>query len=231
MESLRHAIFDLDGTLIDSLPGIAWSVEQALAECRLPDLAQDLRPLIGPPIRSILATVAGFTDPTALDRLERAFRASYDAEGWRRTTCYEGVPDMLWRLLTNDVGLWVVTNKPSGAARRILRQLKIDSFFQEIVCLDSRSPAYVSKTEALMELLGRHSLSRSECLLVGDTWEDCHAAVAAGVSCAIVPHGYGQGLPSALPGGCCRVSGWDGVERLFEEAPALAPVSARGAER
>ena len=116
MPSLRHSIFDLDGTLVDSLPGITWSVEQALALCGLPPLAVDLKPSIGPPIRSILAGVTGLRDAPSLDRLERAFRASYDAEGWRKTACYEGAPDMLRRLRAGGIGLWVVTNKPSRIA-------------------------------------------------------------------------------------------------------------------
>ena len=226
MASLRHAIFDLDGTLIDSLPGIAWSVGQALELCGLPPLTADLKPLIGPPIRSILAAVTGLCDAPSLDRLERAFRASYDAEGWRKTVCYEGAPDMLRRLRTGGFGLWVVTNKPSRTAVRILHELEIDGFFEDIVSPDSRTPAYVSKAEVLIDLVRRQSLSRAECLLVGDTLEDCHAAVAAGVACVIVPHGYGPSLPAVLPVECCRVSGWYGMERLFEAAPALAPASA-----
>jgi|SRR5208283_2653943 len=221
MPSLHDAIFDLDGTLVDSSPGIAWSVEQALAECGLPPLSVDLKPLIGPPIRSILATVAGLADAIALDRLERAFRISYDAEGWRKSACYCGAPEMLGRLRSGGIGLWVVTNKPLRATRRILRELRIDTFFDDIVCPDSRTPPYDSKAEALVDLLRRHGLSRTECLLAGDTLEDCHAAVAAGVACALVPHGYGPALPSSLPDNYRRVSGWDGIERLFAAAPVI----------
>jgi phosphoglycolate phosphatase len=231
MPGLHHAIFDLDGTLLDSLSGITWSVEQALAQCGLPPLRVDLKPLIGPPIRSILSTVTGISDSPTLDRLERAFRASYDAEGWRKTTCYADAPEMLRQLRTSGIGLWVVTNKPLLAALRILRELEIDVFFEDIVSLDSRTPAHLSKTEALMDLLRRHGLSRAECLLVGDTLEDCEAAVAAGVACAVVPHGYGPSLPSALPDNCHRAGGWDEVEQLVEAAPALAPASAGETQR
>jgi len=140
MPSLRHAIFDLDGTLVDSLPGIAWSVGQALALCGLPPLTVDLKPLIGPPIRSILASVTGLRDAPSLDRLERAFRASYDGEGWRKSTCYEGAPDMLRRLRAGGIGLWVVTNKPSRIALRILREIEIDGLFGGVASLDSRAP-------------------------------------------------------------------------------------------
>jgi phosphoglycolate phosphatase len=226
MPSLRHSIFDLDGTLVDSLPGITWSVEQALALCGLPPLAVDLKPSIGPPIRSILAGVTGLRDAPSLDRLERAFRASYDAEGWRKTACYEGAPDMLRRLRAGGIGRWMVTNKPSRTALRILREIEIGGFFADVASLDSRTPAYVSKGEALTDLVRRHLLSRAECLLVGDTLEDCHAAVAAGIACVIVPHGYGPSLPAVLPDNCRRVSGWDVVERLFKTAPASAAGSA-----
>jgi phosphoglycolate phosphatase len=51
---VRHVIFDLDGTLIDSLPGIAWSVDVALRSCGLPPAERDLGPFIGPPVRDIL---------------------------------------------------------------------------------------------------------------------------------------------------------------------------------
>jgi len=227
MPNLHHAIFDLDGTLVDSLPGIAWSVEQALADCGLPSSSVDLKPLIGPSIRSILATAAGVSVSAALDRLERAFRISYDSEGWRMSGCYVGAPEMLERLRTGGIGLWIVTNKPLLAARRILCELGIDSYFEDIVCPDSRTPAYVSKAEALIDLLRRHGLSRAECLLAGDTLEDCHAAVAAGIACALVPHGYGPALPPNLPDNCRRVSGWDGLGTSF----AAAPVIAGGVER
>jgi len=190
----------------------------------------DLKPLIGPPIRSILASVTGLRDAPSLDRLERAFRASYDGEGWRKSTCYEGAPDMLRRLRTGGIGLWVVTNKPSRIARRILREIEIEGLFGGVASLDSRAPAYVSKAEALTDLVRRQGLSRTECLLVGDTLEDCNAAAAAAVACAIVPHGYGPNLPAVLPDNCRRVSGWDSIERLFEAEPASAAGSAGGTQ-
>ena len=191
MNSTRHIIFGLDGTLVDSLPGIEWSVREALALCGLPPLSMSLKPLIGSPIRSVLAELPGVSGPEALDRLEQGFRLSYESEGWRKTDCYPGVRDVLWRLLTGGDGLYVVTNKPFKPASRILRELKLDGFFREIVCRDSRIPPYASKTEALSELLLRHGLAPDGCLLVGDTREDASAAQAAGMHSAIVEHGYG----------------------------------------
>ena len=121
MSPVRHVIFDLDGTLVDSLPGIAFSVDAALAACGLPQAGVDQAPLIGPPVREILAAVSGATSRELLDWMERSFRASYDAEGWRRTVCLPGVPDMLRRLMTGGVDLWIATNKPALPTGRILR--------------------------------------------------------------------------------------------------------------
>jgi phosphoglycolate phosphatase len=214
MSTMRHAIFDLDGTLVDSLPGIVWSIGEALAACGLPPAAVELRPLIGPPIRSILSAVSGLSEGHALDRLESAFRASYDAKGWRKAVCYEGVQDLLVDLFTSDTGLWMLTNKPASATGKILRHLKLDAFFEEVVCRDSRWPAYESKTEALIDLTVRRGLPRAECVLIGDTPEDRLAAAAAGMKCLIVEHGYGPGQVGGLPE-------WGAVRECF--APGREP--------
>jgi phosphoglycolate phosphatase len=211
MSAVRHVIFDLDGTLVDSLPGIAFSVDAALRACGLPPVKRDLAALMGPPVRDILAAVSGGADRHMLDRLERSFRASYDAEGWRRTVCLAGVPDMLWRLMTGGAALWIATNKPSFPTGRILRELNLAALFREAVCRDSRIPPYASKAELLFDLVERHDLDREACLMVGDTAEDWHAAEAAEIPCAIVGPGNG---PCALPRDCCRIGGWDELEEM-----------------
>jgi len=75
---LKAIAFDLDGTLIDSLPGIEFSIRAAMAQCgvRLKDI--DLRSIIGPPIRVILGKLAETADSDLIE-LEGAFRRSYDS--------------------------------------------------------------------------------------------------------------------------------------------------------
>ena len=211
MSALRHVLFDLDGTLVDSLPGIAFSVDAALRACELPARTRGLAPLIGPPIRNILAAVTGNTEPAALDRLEAAFRLSYDSEGWRRTVCMPGVPDMLWRLMTADIALWVATNKPALPTARILSELNLGGFFREAACRDSRKPPFASKAELLVELLTRRGMHPSECLMVGDTSEDWYAAEAAGIECVIA---WAENSTHPLPAECRRIADWRELEAM-----------------
>src|SRR4026208_202336 len=89
----QNFIFDLDGTLVDSLPGIEYAVDAVLSRSRR-RRTQDLRTLIGPPIRSILQSLTNAGEDE-LNDLERGFRRSYDAVGWRKTLCYAGVCDTL----------------------------------------------------------------------------------------------------------------------------------------
>jgi phosphoglycolate phosphatase len=206
---IRDVIFDLDGTLVDSVPGIQWSLEIALEGCGIDRECPDLRAMIGPPIRDILAAVSGLTDGDALDRLEAAFRASYDSGGWRKTTLHLGSESMLMRLRNDDHRLWLVTNKPQQATRAILNELGIAGFFVEVVCRDSQTPPFANKAEMLTNLLASRGFTPSESVMVGDTLEDCRAAAEAGIACSLVAHGYGTGLDGPLPEGCRRIRSWD----------------------
>jgi phosphoglycolate phosphatase len=206
---LQHVIFDLDGTLVDSVPGIQWSAEAAMRECGFSRACCDLTPLIGPPIRAILAVAAGTNDTVELNGLEKAFRIFYDTGGWKRTLCQPGVRTMLERLMEGGASVSIVTNKPAYSTRLILRELSLDGYFRETVCRDSAPPHFGSKAEMLTDLVKRGAMPRAQAIMVGDTMEDCEAAAAAGIACALVAHGYGKGTDGILPAGCARIAGWD----------------------
>ena len=193
-------IFDLDGTLIDSLPGIEHSVRSAFVQCGIPCPQLDLGRMIGPPIHSILAQAAGTSQPSLLACLETAFRLSYDTEGWKRSTCYPGVEDALRGLRVAGILLFIVTNKPLHITTRILEEKGIHSLFESILTRDSRLPAYLDKKQMIDSLIHSFALRTKDCLLVGDTGEDASAASACNLRFIYMKHGYGilhqpYGLP------------------------------------
>jgi len=186
-----YLLFDLDGTLLDSLPGIAFSVREASRKVGLPEPKINLRSLLGPPIRIILSQAVGTHDPALVDQLEQAFRTSYDTEGWRKTSCFDGVQDTLVMMKAGGHRLFVVSNKPRPISLKILGREGLLPLFERIYTRDSRTPACTTQ-EMLHELLSEYGVSASDCLMVGDTMEDAAAAAAVGIGFVYMTHGYGE---------------------------------------
>jgi phosphoglycolate phosphatase len=185
-------LFDLDGTLLDSIPGIAYSVSAALRAVGLPERTLDLRRWIGPPIRTILSRVAETDDPDLLDQLESHFRATYDTEGWLQTPCFPGVPELLQSMKKNGRRLFIISNKPRHISLKILEAQGIASCFEQIYTRDSVQPPYVSKADMLDALLTEHQLAPEACIMVGDTMEDASAAALHKIGFIFMEHGYGE---------------------------------------
>jgi phosphoglycolate phosphatase len=187
----KNFIFDLDGTLVDSLPGIEYAIDAALARSHCGPRMLNLRTVIGPPIRSILQTLSGADSQCELDKLELSFRSSYDTGGWRKTVCYLGARDVLRSLFAQGKQLFLLTNKPSDSTQNILHMLALRNYFKDVLTPDSSEPAFPDKPEMLRYLMGRHGIGPEESIMVGDTAEDYLAAAEVGMPAAIMAHGYG----------------------------------------
>ena len=184
-------LFDLDGTLLDSLPGIEFSVRAAFRACRFPLLKTNLREMIGPPIRAILSRVGDIEDRESLDHLESAFRADYDTQGWRKTVCFPNAGSVLRLMREHGYKLVAISNKPRHVSLKILESESILDLFEKIVTRDSRSPAYSGKDEMIRAIQAERHINSTNCLLVGDTIEDANAAASVGIRFAFMSHGYG----------------------------------------
>lgn len=189
-------LFDLDGTLLDSLPGIQYSIVEAFRTCGLPMADVELRLLIGPPIRTILSRLIVGVSAEAKEQhlacLERAFRASYDSDGWQQTYHYAGTVAMLKQMKEQSLRLFVVSNKPRHISLKILERERTLEYFDQIVTRDSRVPQYAGKYEMISYLLTEQVIQPADCLMVGDTIEDAEAAAAARVRFCLITHGYGD---------------------------------------
>lgn len=189
---IDNIIFDLDGTLVDSLPGIEYACHYAV-DSVCPDRGSfELRPFIGPPIRDIFHRIFPDIDGNELESLVKEFRKAYDNVGWKKTVLYDGVKAALIELENLNVRNYLVTSKPNFPTEKILDLLDIRNCFMDVVCPDSVTPDFLSKSDEMAYLIARNALDHEKVLCVGDSNSDQAAATACGIRFAAASYGYGH---------------------------------------
>lgn len=191
LSKIRNLVFDLDGTLVDSIPGIGASLGGAFLSIGREIPLADLRAAIGPPIGIIARRLEPGLSDDEVAQIERHYRASYDMDGWRNTPLFPEVAETLHGCAKQGYRLFIVTNKPRIPTMKILQHLGLESLFEEIVTRDSRNPGYASKADMLGALLQRQALGTETTVMVGDTAEDGEAAEANHLPFVYVTYGYG----------------------------------------
>lgn len=191
---VKAVIFDLDGTLVNSAPGILASFAGAFAENGVMPNRPLTPDLIGPPLRATLAGLCDDPEPAMLDRLTATFKAHYDMEGYRQTLPFAGVADMLAGLATAGLTLHIATNKRAFPTGLILRHLGWDGLFKRVCTLDSYAPPLPHKATLLRRLLAAEGLDAADSLYVGDRAEDMDAAQANGLRFAWAMWGFGEAM-------------------------------------
>lgn len=183
-------ICDLDGTLVDSRPGIAETLRQACLAAGIEPRTPIDGSLIGPPLDELLTRVTGLAAGESLDRLRSIFIETYDGAGCRRTVPFVGVQGMLESLLARGVGLALATNKRQTPTRLILKARGWDRFFDVVETVDSRTPGLRPKSRMLRDIVGE--LSPSMAAYLGDSAADVDAAREASLPCILAGWGYGE---------------------------------------
>jgi phosphoglycolate phosphatase len=208
MRRLENFIFDLDGTLVDSLPGIEFSAQAALSQVTTQLSITNFRPYIGPPIREIFRRALKLeNDSDLLDGLERAFRVSYDDQGWTRTNLYPGVKKILMTLSTAGQRCYVLTNKPKHAVEKILQYLEVRPYFTAVYAPDMIHPPYASKSEMALALLQEERLDPATTCIVGDSLDDAAAAQHCGLHFIAIDFGYGD---------ACRQNQYPMLQKIYQ---------------
>jgi phosphoglycolate phosphatase len=188
----RLYVFDLDGTLIDSLRDIAESANALLETCGARPLPEEtIGRMVGDGAATLIArafAAAGIERPAdALDR----FLSIYDTRILKHTRAYPKVPEVL-KTLSARASLAVLTNKPLRATRLILDGLDLARHFDDdaIVAGDG---AFGRKPDpaGLRHLVSRAGVSSSATLLVGDSIVDWRAARNAFTCVCLARYGFG----------------------------------------
>ena len=175
-------IFDLDGTLIDSAPGIQAAVEYTWNSLYPDKPVPDVRQSIGPPIIEIFRNLIPQASNEEIDQMYRLFREAYDRWGWKMTQLFDDVTPFLNLLQRADCHCFGVTNKPSLPTRRILHALDIEQKFLTFLSPDLLDHPFSSKSEAIQQLLKEYRLVKQNTVMVGDFSEDAKAAYLTGVA-------------------------------------------------
>jgi phosphoglycolate phosphatase len=184
-------LLDLDGTLIDSYPGILASCNAALlALGHKPDESFDLRRIIGPPLEEIMQILLRSYGDDRVGESVEIYRKHYGESGFLGSVPYTGIGKSLGEMKQAGLGIYLATSKRAIFADRILNHLKFTEFFDGIYG-SGPNGELDHKPELLAHILSTHSLSPSHCLMVGDRRYDISGAHSVGMRGLGVLWGYG----------------------------------------
>jgi phosphoglycolate phosphatase len=184
-------LFDLDGTLVDSRPGIVASMRTALQALGLPVPNDDvLTRLIGPPTHEAFRELLGTGDRDEVLRAVAIYRKSYSTTGLFDARAYPGVPEALHALTAAGARLWVATSKPLVYAERVVEHLELRGFFAGVYGseLDGERS---DKGELIAYALAREGIPRGGTWMIGDRRHDVVGAHKNGLRAAAALWGYG----------------------------------------
>ena len=187
---INTVIFDMDGTVLDTLADLAGAINHELSRYHMPQRTEnEVRSFVGNGIRVALklAATEGTTDEV-LDDMVADFRTYYDAHCLDNTKPYEGITELMKSLSEKGCKLGIVSNKIDPAVKELS-----DRFFKEYVTVAigekpgiNRKPAPDTVTHAMKEL----GSSKEETVYVGDSEVDVLTAKNTGIPCISVLWGF-----------------------------------------
>lgn len=196
--SVRLALIDLDGTLVDSAPELATAVDKMLAGSDLPKAgSEQVRGWIGEGIDALVARALAEQsgrdpDEDACRAARSLFDTAYAEVIGTQSHPYPGVFDGLDRLREAGVATACITNKARLFSISLLGSLDLMNRFDLLVAGDS-GPAKKPSGEPLLHAAERIGVSIDQCLMIGDSRIDVAAAHAAGCPAWCVRTGYSRG--------------------------------------
>ncbi len=187
----RNVLFDLDGTLLNSSPGIIGGFSYALRHLGYPaEKEERLRSIIGAPLSDCFRQLIPGISEEELREALRLYRLYYAERGEREAEIYPGVMTMLARLRELRCRLFVATAKPQPIAAAMLRYFRLAAFFEAIV--GSRLDGSLIHKSAIIELTMRQAaLDPGRSILIGDRHHDMHGAREQKIGSIGVTYGFG----------------------------------------
>ncbi len=186
---MKHLLFDLDGTISDSGAGIIHCGQETMAHFGMdvPDY-DDLRPMVGPPLRDSLIRF-GISEENMAEAIE-FYRQAYVDHGQYENVPYSGIEELLQKLRQKGFGIYVATSKPEIMAEHILKHFGLASYFR-IICGSTLDGNRITKAQVIDHLL-KQLPQDEEKIMIGDTIYDIEGANALNLPSIGVAWGYGD---------------------------------------
>jgi len=189
-------IFDLDGTLVDTLGGIRNAINLALSQERLAPLTvEEITHQVGQGGTALveygLLKSRQVLDPQRIANLQEIYFKQYLSAPIYATSVFPGVFDMLNRFSSLGINLAICTNKTSSLASAVIDGLGLAHYFKNIVCGDSL-PHRKPHAHPIEWIINKVCTQADACVMIGDTENDVLGARNAGVFSIFVNFGYGK---------------------------------------
>ena len=190
MKNRKYLLFDLDGTVTNSAPGIIDSAVFAIKQMgfEVPPMSV-LKQFVGPPLRYSFAHYVGMSELQA-EQAIAIYRESYAAGGIYNNSLYDGVKEFLEKAKSSGKVLLLATSKPEKSVYVVLDYLGIRKYF-DFVSAASFSPELDSKTKIIERAISMCDCEKSDCVMIGDRLYDVEGATNNGIECIGILNGSG----------------------------------------
>lgn len=185
---MSNLLFDLDGTLVDSSPGVLNAFRYTFDRFGIPcPSEQDLMTLIGPPLQ--VTFEKQFSNPEEVDKAVKVFRSYYNTKGVHECQVYKGIKDSLTELVNCGHKLFVTTSKNQPMADLMIEEQELSTYFTAVYgALDNRH----HKDDVIRTCLTDYQLDPTDTFIIGDTSFDMIGGQETGIHTVFANWGYGK---------------------------------------
>ncbi len=178
----KYLLFDLDGTLVNTMEGVVKCAQYALKHFGIEASLKELEVFLGPPLRKSFMDY-GLTEEQAVDAIYK-YRERYDEKGADESQLFSEIPTLLQKLKNAGYILGVATSKYEEYAKIMLAHFGVSEMFDYITG-SNLDESISKKHEVILEALRRFEISDKpqQALMIGDMKYDDEGAALAGIDC------------------------------------------------
>ena len=219
MDKPAMVLIDVDGTLVDSVPDLAYCVDEMMKQLDMPTHGEaKVRNWVGNGVerlvrRALIGKLEGEPDEALYDRAYPVFLELYSANTSKRSCLYPGVKEGLEYLKSSGYKMGCVTNKAAQFTEPLLKDLGVSDYFSIIISGDTL-PEKKPDPMPLLHAAKFFKVAPEQALMIGDSISDVKAARAAGFHIVCMTYGYNHGVD-------IRDAKPDGVMDSMAELPGL----------